>query len=230
LRDLELARAAGAEVEAELAAIRSARPGAAVRPALDAGSLVDALRAAADANAAAGAALAAAASALAPSEPVAVPARRRPVDRPRRIPVPLPGGVVETTTEAAEHLLRFGGLLLVVDGYNVAKLGWPDRTLAEQRELLLVVLEGVAARFGTDVQVVFDGADVPAAPARRKVRVAFSPAGVKADDVIVDLVRDLPVERPVAVATNDGEVRRGARSAGANLLSSEQLLAVARRA
>ena len=67
-------------------------------------------------------------------------------------------------------------------------------------------------------------------PARRDVRVTFSPAGVTADDVIVQLVRDLPPDRAVAVATNDGEVRRGARSAGANLLTSDQLVALARRA
>ena len=50
-----------------------------------------------------------------------------------------------------------------------------------------------------------------------------------ADDVIVELVSSLPADRPVVVATNDGEVRAGARAGGANVISSEQLLAVARR-
>jgi hypothetical protein len=228
-RDLELARAAGLEVEAELATARGDKPVA--RPSAEQLQLADALRAAAEANAAAGAALAAAASALMPAERSRPAAGRRTAVKPRRSPVPLPGGVGESSPEAAEHLLRIGGLLLVVDGYNVAKLAWPERSLADQRELLLVALDGVAARFPADVLVVFDGADVPAPPpTRRDVRVTFSPAGVTADDVIVQLVRELPPDRAVAVATNDGVVRRGARSAGANLLTSDQLVALARRA
>ena len=118
----------------------------------------------------------------------------------------------------------------LVDGYNVAKLGWPGLALADQRSRVLDALDELAARYGTDVHVVFDGADVgPAATGRRYLRVEFSPAGVTADEVIVRLAEDLPVERPVVVATNDGEVRAGARAAGANIVSSDQLLAIARR-
>jgi predicted RNA-binding protein with PIN domain len=132
--------------------------------------------------------------------------------------------------EAALHLVKSPGVLLLVDGYNVAKLGWPGLTLADQRSRVLDALDELAARYGTDVHVVFDGADVgPAATGRRYLRVEFSPAGVTADEVIVRLAEDLPVERPVVVATNDGEVRAGARAAGANVVSSDQLLAIARR-
>jgi predicted RNA-binding protein with PIN domain len=134
------------------------------------------------------------------------------------------------TVEAATHLVRQSGVLLVVDGYNAAKRGWPDDTLAVQRERLLDALEELVARHGTSVHVVFDGADLWTAPAgRRHLRIEFSPAGVSADDVIVELVGSLPADRPVVVATNDGEVRAGARAGGANVISSEQLLAVARR-
>ena len=54
-------------------------------------------------------------------------------------------------------------------------------------------------------------------------------AGVTADEVIVEMVGSLPADRPLVVATNDGEVRNGARAGGANVISSEQLLSVARR-
>jgi predicted RNA-binding protein with PIN domain len=138
--------------------------------------------------------------------------------------------VLAESAEAATHLVRVPGILVVVDGYNVAKLGWPDQPLPVQRERLLDALDELVVRHGPQVQVVFDGADVLPLPAgRRMVRVAFSPAGVTADDVIVDLVAQLPPEQAVVVASNDGEVRAGARAGGANVLSSGQLLAVARR-
>jgi predicted RNA-binding protein with PIN domain len=248
------ARAGVAEAALELARLGGEVPGAAPPPSPpalgarvgpgDAVSLVAALTDAAAATQRLGEALAAAAAAVGPSQteecwpasgdagdhsiaPAAL-ARSR---RPRRVPLRLPGGMFADTTEAAVHLVRQQDVLLVVDGYNVAKLGWPDETLPIQRERLLDALDELVARYGTLVQVVFDGADVPTSvPGRRRhLRVEFSPAGVSADDVIVELVASLPAERPVLVATNDGEVRSGARAAGANILSSQQLLAVARR-
>ena len=88
------------------------------------------------------------------------------------MPLRLPGGVWADSSEAALHLLRSPGVLLVVDGYNVAKLGWPQLALADQRARLLDALDELAARYGTDVRVVFDGADVAQLPVgRRYIRV-----------------------------------------------------------
>ncbi len=237
---LELARR-GAEAPASLPTLVAERVVAPlVAVTSDNRALVDALRDAASATERLGAALAAAAAAVGPPAltdqacpperaPGAErsPSRRR---RARRQPLPLPGGVFADTIQAATHLVRQPGVLLVVDGYNAAKRGWPDEALAVQRERLLDALDELTARHGTAVHVVFDGADVwTAPPGRRRLRIEFSPAGVTADDVIVELVGSLPVDRPVVVATNDGEVRAGARAGGANVISSEQLLAVARR-
>lgn len=169
-----------------------------------------------------------------PTSEVAGPVLPAPAPAPRprrRTPLRLPGGVFADSAEAAIHLLRTPGVLVVVDGYNAAKLGWPDAPLPDQRERLLVALDELAARFATEVLVVFDGADVVARTVgHRHLRVSFSPPGVTADDVIVELVGSLPAEQAVVVATNDGEVREGARAAGANVISSEQLLTAARRA
>jgi rRNA-processing protein FCF1 len=78
--------------------------------------------------------------------------------------------------------------------------------------------------------VVFDGADVVAPPAgRRLVRVRFSPPGVTADDVVRDEVAALDPAIPVAVVTNDRDLRRRVRAEGANVIASDQLLALARR-
>jgi predicted RNA-binding protein with PIN domain len=144
-----------------------------------------------------------------------------------RRPLRLPGGVIASSRSAAEFLLRTDAAV-VVDGYNVAKLGWPADRLDEQRRRLLDGLENLARRYGTDVTVIFDGSTVVGAHAdrRRMVRVAYSPEGVIADDVIRDEVRRLPAKRPVVVVTNDAEIVRDVRALGANVVPSNALLAV----
>jgi len=149
---------------------------------------------------------------------------------PRRRPIPVPGGLYESSPETAVQWLRAPGVLLVVDGYNVAKLAWPDLSLPEQRERLLDALDELVLRLGPTTHVVFDGAEVEQLPRpRRNLKVEFSPAGVKADDVIVAVVAAAPVDRAVAVATNDQAVREACRALGANLLASDQLLMVVGR-
>ncbi|MFZ1488847.1 MAG: NYN domain-containing protein, partial [Ilumatobacteraceae bacterium] len=120
---------------------------------------------------------------------------------------------------------------VVVDGYNVAKLGWPALDLAAQREQCILAGEELARRYGCRVLVVFDGQTVAGAAAsgRRLVRIVYSPAGVIADDVIRDEVAALPSSRPVVVATNDAELAESVRRYGANRITSQQLLAVACR-
>jgi predicted RNA-binding protein with PIN domain len=145
----------------------------------------------------------------------------------QRVPLSLPGGVISTSADAAEFLVRSDAVVLV-DGYNVAKLAWSQRTLEQQRELLLDAVENLARRYGTDVTVVFDGASIVGAHTsrRRLVRVVYSPEGVIADDVIRDEVRRLPTTRPVVVVTNDNEIVRDVRQLGANTLPSDALLAI----
>ena len=158
--------------------------------------------------------------AVAPSD-----APTEPVTEHRR-PLRLPGGVIASSRSAAEFLLRTDAAV-VIDGYNVAKLGWPADRLEEQRRRLLDGLENVARRYGTDVTVIFDGSTVVGAHAdrRRMVRVAYSPEGVSADDVIRDEVRRLPAKRSVVVVTNDAEIVRDVRADGANVVPSNALLA-----
>jgi hypothetical protein len=148
----------------------------------------------------------------------------RPINR---TPVTLPGGVIGSSSEAAEHLARSDAQMLI-DGYNVAKLGWPNRSLERQRAALLDALENLARRFGTDVTVVFDGASIVGAYAdrRRLIRVVYSPEGVTADDVIRNEVKRLPTNRSVVVVTNDAEIVRDVRADGANVAPSNALLAI----
>jgi predicted RNA-binding protein with PIN domain len=148
----------------------------------------------------------------------------------RRTPVALPGGVLDDSVAAAEHLLRTPNAVLVVDGYNVSMTGWPELAAAEQRRRLVALLADLAARTSTRVELVFDGAEVDGggiavpAPARQCLRVRFSPPDLEADDVVLDLVVQLPANRPAIVVSSDNRVRDGARRGGANLLYSRQLL------
>ena len=150
---------------------------------------------------------------------------------PRREPTPLPGGVFDDRPEAAEHLMRVEGMTVLVDGYNASKLAWPDQPIEEQRRRLVDALAELVLRTGVDAHVVFDGADgeVVGRRAAQPVRVKFSPKGVTADDVILELVDAHPLGQPVTVASSDREVRDGARARGANTISSPQLLAVVGR-
>jgi predicted RNA-binding protein with PIN domain len=149
----------------------------------------------------------------------------------RRAPLALPGGVARDSRRAAEHLVGHAGALVIVDGYNVAKLGWPELELEVMRERLLDAVDDLARRSATEVAVIFDGADVVGAHAvrRRLARVGYSPAGVSADDVIRAEVAAVPVVRPVVVVTSDAEIRRDVAAAGANVVTNAQFLELLRR-
>ncbi|HEV3400793.1 MAG TPA: NYN domain-containing protein, partial [Acidimicrobiales bacterium] len=163
--------------------------------------------------------------------PQAIGRRRTPATR-RRPPAPLPPGILEDAPEAAEHLVRLRGAILLVDGYNVSHAAWPGTPIQEQRRRLVDALSELAARTGTDVRVVFDGSDTveppPVGSVSQLVRVRFSPPDVEADDVLVQEVAAAPVGRPVAVATSDRRLRERCRAEGANVIRSSQLLGLLR--
>ena len=147
----------------------------------------------------------------------------------RRAPVAVPGSVHGDLRATAEFLMRVEARV-IVDGYNVAKLMWPESELEHQRVHLLDTVDNLARRYGTEVVVVFDGADVVGASAdrRRLSRVVYSPAGVIADDVIRDEVKATPTARPVVVVTDDREIQRDVSRVGANVLSSGAFAILAR--
>jgi predicted RNA-binding protein with PIN domain len=178
-------------------------------------------------------ALVEAAAQLAPSEPAdgdganAAPAPRR--RRRRRTPMRLPPPLVENTAEAVLHVLRRPGATVLVDGYNVSMAAWPGRPLAEQRDRLVDALDGLHARYGPDIAVVFDGdtgGRRPAGSQGRSVKALFTEAGEIADDRIVALVGTTPGTGPVLVVTSDRELRDRVRSAGANVATARPFLSV----
>ncbi|WP_199430186.1 NYN domain-containing protein [Qaidamihabitans albus] len=152
--------------------------------------------------------------------------RRRPADTVRGASTGAAGGGRVPDAAALDRLLTLPGTHLVVDGYNVSKTGYPELTLADQRERLVGQLSALGARTGAEVTVVFDGAAVTSVPAAapRGVRVLFSDPGVQADDVIRSLVAAEPGGRAVVVATSDRAVADSVLAAGAHAVASAVLL------
>jgi predicted RNA-binding protein with PIN domain len=151
---------------------------------------------------------------------------------PRRTALRLARGALEGSTEATDQVLRTGRVVVLVDGYNVSMSGWPTLDALTQRDRLVAMLSDVASRTGADIRVVFDGDDDgrrPAVSTPLAVRVHFTPDGVEADDVVLDMVDRVPVDRPVVVVSSDRRVQAGARVRGANVVASESLLAWVRR-
>lgn len=155
--------------------------------------------------------------------------RRAATSRPRRRRFRLQHGILEGTPEAALHLLSVPDAVVLVDGWNVSMLGWPDLPGPLQRQRLVDALGGLAARTGAEVHVVFDGiasGGAPVAQGASRVRVQFTPEGVEADDRILELVDAVPPERHVIVVSNDRRVRAGADERSANVVGSTELLSL----
>jgi len=145
-----------------------------------------------------------------------------------RRPAPVvPGGMVADSPAALEAMVRAPATVLYVDGYNVSKRAWGDDRPADQRERLSSALAGLHARTGCDVTVVFDGADVGAAPPGRRpgVRVLFSAEHEEADALIIREIAALPTRIRVVVVSSDRWVREHAEAQGAVVVSSPTLLA-----
>jgi len=144
-----------------------------------------------------------------------------------RTPAAMPPGVWDDTPEAAAHLVRLRGAVVLVDGYNVARTAWLGLTPEEERRRLIAALEELHARTAAEITVVFDGVQEGGpwpGHGSRTVRVRFTAEGVSADDVVTELVDRFPVQQPVVVVSSDREVADGARARGANTVSSRQFL------
>lgn len=161
------------------------------------------------------------------TDPDSAPTGSRASATTSRSPLRLPGGLISTSAAAARHLLTRNAPVLV-DGYNVAKLAWPGQSLEQQRDMLIARCENLARRHSATLTVVFDGDSVPGAhaPARRSIRVLYSPAGTTADDVIRAEVDHLPADTAVVVVTDDREIIDDVRASGANVVASNAFIAI----
>ncbi len=152
----------------------------------------------------------------------------------RREPLPVPGGLAADDSETLAAWLATSGVLVLVDGYNVTKheRGFPDLTLEDQRTLLLDLCRRLARRWGAEITVVFDGANVAPVPTRLPlgpIGIVFTDAGRTADDEIVARVNAAPSERPVVVVSSDNELRERSAALGASVTRATALLGLANR-
>jgi predicted RNA-binding protein with PIN domain len=125
-----------------------------------------------------------------------------------------------------DRLLALPNVHVVVDGYNVTKTGYPELSLAEQRNRLIGSMATLGGRSGAEITVAFDGGVKPPAqpPTPRGVRVLFSAPGEIADDLIRRLVAAEPQGRPVVVVTSDQQIVTDVLRAGAWAVPSAVLL------
>jgi len=123
------------------------------------------------------------------------------------------------------------GIEVLLDGYNVTKdvAGRPTATLEIQRQWLVALAAGVAARFDRRITVVFDGTEaLPASSVTPPgVRVCFSVGDEIADSLLVALVTELDPDQPVLVVTSDRQVRSDVAALGADVAASRAFLVVA---
>lgn len=117
----------------------------------------------------------------------------------------------------------------IVDGYNIIRQSdvLATGSLRDQREKLLRFIEERRPQGSPShpVTVVFDGrADVSSPRWPGSTRVLFSP-GKDADRIIKDLVDDAARPRDAVVVTDDREIQRWVRAAGAKILGAREFLA-----
>ena len=137
--------------------------------------------------------------------------------------------MVADTVEGARWLLGQPAVVLLVDGYNVAKTAWPDAGLEEQR----TAPHPGAGRAGGPHRMPppSSSSTAPAIPprpaARAPPRWACATAAASWPTTWSwTSSPPIPPDRPVVVVSNDREVRDGARTAGANVIGSTTLISV----
>lgn len=149
----------------------------------------------------------------------------------RRTPIRLLRGAIEGSVDGIGQLLETPGVVVLVDGYNVAMEAWPSLSKTEQRDSLVRMAGALASRWGADIHLVFDGTGDGSRPnvgAALPVRVHFSDADTEADDVILDMVAS--IAGPIVVVTSDRRILDGSRRLGANVITSTQIIEFVRGA
>lgn len=122
---------------------------------------------------------------------------------------------------------------LIIDGYNVmhalaVKREWPGKTFQDRRRGFLAKLNAYAAGRRDRITVVFDGTkggdEMGGGETVGMIDARYSPRGVEADELIRNLVDAAPRPGELLVVTSDKPVASYARTRGAAVARSDELL------
>ena len=152
--------------------------------------------------------------------------------RKNRKPLKVPKGRMEDDPATLDEWLENENVMLLVDGYNVAKAdgGFGDLELERQRERVVLGVNNLARRKKVYGIIVFDGSDVAGGTARQPrgpISVEYSKKDETADDHLIALLESLPPQ-PIVLVTNDRELQDRAAAYGATIARSFQLLSLIR--
>ncbi len=153
----------------------------------------------------------------------------------RRPRLHAPKGRFADDPDSLEEWLTGYEVLLLVDGYNVARApgGYGGESPEHWRQRLIDDLERYARARAIPTTIVFDGQNVAAGTPRRRrkgspVDVQYSRPPEIADDHLVAVLEGLPPD-PVIVVTDDRDLQNRVSKLGATIARSRQLLSLIRR-
>lgn len=117
---------------------------------------------------------------------------------------------------------------IIIDGYNLLKsrafAASSEMSLEAQRDHLIRLLRGYAARHRRKITIAFDNSLFPGQHTHQegRVKVVFSRPGQEADEVIKRFVRKEKDKQGLIVVSSDREIQYTAKDHGVKVVSSEE--------
>ncbi len=142
-----------------------------------------------------------------------------------RVALEIPNDLTDDL-EIAKFITGTHNVMVLVHGDHVAEMGWPSMSVAERRTALVRYLGDLTAEVGAAADVIFDAAagGDEMLPESHAVRVRLTADSVTAPSILPDVVDGYPRQWPVAVVTNDEDLRAAVGRRGATIMTNSQLL------
>ncbi|MEZ5378962.1 MAG: hypothetical protein R2733_20865 [Acidimicrobiales bacterium] len=146
-------------------------------------------------------------------------------DAGRYEPVAEPSAMIPDDAEA-RRIASTPDMVMLIDGDAAATMGWRDSALADRRRYLLEKLDQVTGEYGPAVDVVFDPAvgGEDQMPAPTKVRRRLIQPGMTPGQKLSELVDSYPSHFPIAVVSDQDDLKAQMRLRSVETLDVVQLL------
>lgn len=150
-------------------------------------------------------------------------------DQRKRTAIIVPPGLALESDAALRIVFAQPDLVVLIDGYNVSLNSFGELSLELQRDRIVACATNIETRYHPSCVVVFDGqSSSTRGRIQSKIHVVFSPAGISADDVIIERIRVTPIDCPILVVTSDRNLSARARGLGCQTISSNAFVSVAK--